>query len=74
MSGMISRGCENWGNLRMDSIQCNYHCMDRRLVSNGRKTFMVNQRDVVAASSTCPSTVTLVEFKELQKGKRVSDK
>lgn len=35
---------------------------------------MVNQRDVVAASSTCPSTVTLVEFKELQKGKRVPGK
>jgi hypothetical protein len=35
---------------------------------------MVNQRDVVAASSVCPSTVTLVEVKELQKGKRVAGK
>jgi hypothetical protein len=36
------------------------------LVSSGWKTFIVNQRDVVAASVACPSAVTLVEVKELQ--------
>jgi hypothetical protein len=35
---------------------------------------MVNQKDVVAASSACPATVTLVEIKKLQKGKGVPGK
>ena len=56
------------------TFQRNYYCMDHRLVSNGRKTFTVNRRDVVAASSARLSTVTLVEVKELQKGKGVPGK
>jgi len=55
------------------AFKCNYYCADHRLVSSGWKTFMVNQRNV-AASPACPSSVTLVEVKELQKGKRVSNK
>ena len=48
--------------------------MDHRLLSSGWKTFMVNQRNVVAASAACQSSVTFVEVKELQKDKRVPDK
>lgn len=56
------------------AFECNYYCVDHRLLSSGWKTFMVNQRNVVAASAACQSSVTFVEVKELQKDKRVPDK